>query len=175
MFYPKRNVKRIPELRWALPDRMFFACGACHILAYAFLEWFPDHGFRAIWMRPASGFTGNHVVATDGETAFDFHGYSNWDRLLAHARRKNGQCMPGWNCTLVELPPDVLISEAKSKAYDGLWLRGPEQFLHNALPRARAFVQRFAVPSRIEIDGARRRPGSADGNPLAGLAALPID
>jgi hypothetical protein len=21
---------------WALPDRVFFACGACHILAYAF-------------------------------------------------------------------------------------------------------------------------------------------
>jgi hypothetical protein len=23
-------------MRWALPDRVFFACGACHILAYAF-------------------------------------------------------------------------------------------------------------------------------------------
>jgi len=25
-------------MRWALPDRVFFACGACHILAYAFLN-----------------------------------------------------------------------------------------------------------------------------------------
>jgi hypothetical protein len=25
-------------MRWALPDRVFFACGACHILAHAFLE-----------------------------------------------------------------------------------------------------------------------------------------
>ena len=33
MYRPKRNVKRIPELQWAHPDRIFFACGACHILA----------------------------------------------------------------------------------------------------------------------------------------------
>ena len=145
MYRPKRNVKRIPELQWAHPDRIFFACGACHILAYAFLERFPAAGFRAIWMKPAEGFSGNHVVATDGRLAFDFHGYSRWDELLSHAARKNSRWMPGWDYSLVELPPDVLISEAKSRTYDGLWLRGPEQFLHDALPRARAFLDRFAA------------------------------
>ena len=30
--------KRDPQLRWELPDPVFFACGACHILSYAFLE-----------------------------------------------------------------------------------------------------------------------------------------
>jgi hypothetical protein len=153
MFYPKRNVKRFPELQWALPDRIFFACGACHILAYAFLERFPGRGFHAVWFKPDKGFTGNHVVATDGEIAFDFHGYSRWDKLLAHARRKNGHRMPGWNCALVELPPDVLVSEAKSKTYDGLWLRGPEQYLHDALPRARAYLDRFRPP--VSLDGDR--------------------
>ena len=53
--------------------------------------------------------------------------------------------MPGWGCSLVELPADVLISEARSRTYDGLWLRGPEQFLHDALPRARAFLDRFPI------------------------------
>jgi hypothetical protein len=149
MFYPKRNVKRIPELQWALPDRIFFACGACHILAYAFLERFPGCGFRPIWMKPGPGFTGNHVVATDGDMAFDFHGYSRWNKLLSHARRKNDRRMPGWNCMLIELPPDVLISEAKSKTYDGLWLRGPEQYLHDALPRARSFLGRFGPPPQL--------------------------
>ena len=149
MFRPKRNVKRIPELQWALPDRIFFACGACHILAYAFLAQFPGCGFRAIWIRPGSGFSGNHVVATDGDTAFDFHGYSKWEKLLSHATRKNGRWMPGWTCTLVDLPADVLISEAKSRTYDGLWLRGPEQFLHDALPRARAYLDRFRPPARL--------------------------
>jgi hypothetical protein len=29
-------------------DRVFFACGACHILAWAVLERYPDAGFRAV-------------------------------------------------------------------------------------------------------------------------------
>ncbi len=44
------------------------------------------------------------------------------------------------------LPQDALISEAKSKTYDGLWLREPGRFLHDALPRARAFLCRFGPP-----------------------------
>jgi hypothetical protein len=32
------SVKQDPVRRWSLPDRVFFACGACHILAYAFLK-----------------------------------------------------------------------------------------------------------------------------------------
>jgi hypothetical protein len=39
----------------------------------------------------------------------------------------------------------VLISEAKSRTYDGLWLRQPDQFLYDALPRAYRFLDRFAV------------------------------
>ena len=50
---------------------------------------------------------------------------------------------PGWDADLIELPADVLISEAKSRTYDGLWLRQPDQFLHDALPRAYRFVDQF--------------------------------
>jgi hypothetical protein len=28
------EAKRNPVRRWAFPDRVFFACGACHILAW---------------------------------------------------------------------------------------------------------------------------------------------
>ena len=34
--------------------------------------------------------------------------------------------------------PPTCSFEVRSRTYDGLWLRGPEQFLHDALPRARA-------------------------------------
>jgi hypothetical protein len=34
---PRRN-KHDPGQRWALPDRVFFACGACHILVFAFVH-----------------------------------------------------------------------------------------------------------------------------------------
>jgi hypothetical protein len=60
-------------------------------------------------------------------------------------RRKAGRWWPGWECELIELPTDVLISESKSRTYDGLWLRQPDQFLHDALPRAHRFLDRFAV------------------------------
>ena len=38
MYRVEAGVKGDPARRWALPDRVFFACGACHVLASAFLE-----------------------------------------------------------------------------------------------------------------------------------------
>jgi hypothetical protein len=38
------------------------------------------------------------------------------------------------------LPADVLISEQRSRQIEGRWLREPKQFLHDALPRARNFL-----------------------------------
>ena len=62
---------------------------------------------------------------------------------MAHLHAKADRWWPGWNATLIELPPDVLISEAKSRTYDGLWLREPKQFLHDAMPRAERYLARF--------------------------------
>ncbi|GAB2177968.1 hypothetical protein [Dongia sp. agr-C8] len=141
MYRLRPGIKKNPEKRWALPDRVFFACGACHILAYAFLRRFPDRGFRALWIKPAAGFTGNHIIAIDeGGLAFDYHGWSRFDRLMAHMQAKACRWWPGWNSTLIELPAEVLISEARSRTYAGLWLREPLQFLHDAMPRAERFI-----------------------------------
>jgi hypothetical protein len=38
MYVIDKSVKTDPVRRWNLPDRVFFAAGACHILAYAFIE-----------------------------------------------------------------------------------------------------------------------------------------
>lgn len=142
------GVKRDPSRRWALSDRVFFACGACHILAYAFLEAYPHSGFRPVWLKPAAGFTGNHIVLVRGDVAFDYHGYADRSALLRHIHVKANQWWPGWRAELVPLPADVLVSERKSRTYDGLWLREPGQFLHDALPRAHRFLARFAPPPR---------------------------
>lgn len=146
MYRAPPGTKSDPEKRWALTERVFFACGACHILAYAFLETYRDAGFGAVWIKPPSGFTGNHIVAVRGDRAFDYHGYSNWPALVAHTTTKANRWWPGWNAELVPLPRAVLVSEPLSRTYDGLWLREPGQFLHNALPRARAFLARFPPP-----------------------------
>jgi hypothetical protein len=154
--------KRDPALRWALPDRGFFACGACHILSYAFLERYGAGPYKAIWLKPAAGFTGNHIVIDGGAWIFDYHGYSRREAFFVHTQRKAQRWWPGWTASLIELPIDVLISEAKSQTYEGLWLREPLQFLHDAMPRARAYLDRFPAPS----DG---HPGSPRGEP-AGLS-----
>ena len=138
--------KHDPHLRWELPDRVFFACGACHILAYAFLQQHQDKSLRAIWLKPDAGFTGNHVYVAGTDWIFDYHGYSEPNRFHEHTRRKARRWWLGWEATLIELPQNVLVSEAASKTYDGLWLCEPQQFPHDALPRAHANVRRFLAP-----------------------------
>ena len=118
--------KRDPYLRWSLPDRVFFACGACHILAYAFLERHATLNMEALWFRPAPGHTGNHIFIAKDEWVFDYHGYSNRSRFLEHSFRRARHFWPEWDATLIRLPREVLISECKSKTYEGLWLREPK-------------------------------------------------
>ena len=143
MFFPKIDVKNDPVRRWHRPDRQFFANGACQVLAHAFLERYADLGFDARWIKPVDGFIGNHIYVTDGINAFDYHGLAAEQRLLELAFRRARRFFPGWDATLFDLPSDVLISEQRSRQYDGLWLREPKQFLHDAMPRARAFLDRF--------------------------------
>ena len=140
--YRKSNA----EMRWALPDRVFFACGACHVLAYAFLERWGRSDMNAVWIKPIPGHTGNHIFIDGGAWAFDYHGYSAKPHFLAHTWRGARRRWPGWDGTLVQLPPDLLTSTEKSRTYDGLWLREPGQFLHDAMPRAKAYLDRFAAP-----------------------------
>ncbi len=137
--------KRDMAMRWALPDRVFFACGACHILAYAFIERFDDRRTKALWIRPEAGFTGNHIFVAFGNRAFDYHGFSDRERLVEHYWKRARHLYPGWDGTLQELPPDVLVSEQKSRCYDGLWLREPKQFAQDALSRARGYLERYAA------------------------------
>lgn len=60
MYQPRTPgfTKRDPVKRWAVPDRVFFACGSCHILAHAFLERYgrPEH--VVTWIKSA-GYWGN--------------------------------------------------------------------------------------------------------------------
>jgi len=61
-------------------------------------------------------------------------------------KRRADQWSPGWDATLVELPEDVLVSHEKSRAYGGLSLTEPRQFLFDATPRAQVYLDRFPAP-----------------------------
>lgn len=137
--YSKKN----QAMRWALPDRVFFACGACHLLAHAFLERHgrPEH--EVTWIKPSAGHIGSHIFVSTADWVFDYHGYRNRERFLEHAWRQARRRWSGWDATLVVLLRDVLTCEAKSRTFEGLWLREPHAFLHDPTSRARRFLDRF--------------------------------
>ncbi len=143
------GAKRDPVTQWNLPDRVFFACGACHILARVFLERYGGPDRTVLWFKPAPGFTGSHIGVATEDWVFDYHGYCARGPYIAHTFARARRRMPGWETALVRLPPEVLISEEKSRRIAGLWLREPGQFLHDALLRARRYLDRFGpLPDR---------------------------
>jgi hypothetical protein len=139
---------------------------------------------QAVWIKSAPGHIGNHVFINGGEWVFDYHGYSAKPRFLAHIWRGARQRWLGWDGTLVELPPGVLISEQKSRTYDGLWLREPGQFLHEAMPRAEAYLdcRTPTHPNGIDLESSKgrlRRPivvtrtaGNSATRPLPRITAI---
>src|SRR5262245_2625617 len=166
MFFPKINVKDDPVRRWHRPDRQFFANGACQVLAYAFLQRYSGLGFHGRWIKPAAGYTGNHIFVTYGLNAFDYHGLTTEERLLSLIFRRARRFFPGWDATLIDLPMDVLISEQRSRQIEELRLREPGQFLHDALPRACAFVARFGdLRDRLGASHDRRQATGQDRHP----------
>lgn len=72
MYQLKPGIKQDPERRWALPDRVFFGFGACHILAGVYLQNPPLPGFFSERVIPGDGFSGNHIYVTNGDIAFDY-------------------------------------------------------------------------------------------------------
>ena len=146
--YKRRTTgaKRDPVKQWALPDRVFFAAGACHMLAYAFLEIYPAAGFEPIWIRPGVGHTGNHIALVRNELVFDYHGFSVWSRYWAHTLRRARQWWPGWSADIVSIRRDALVSRRKAREYEGLWMKEPQEFLFDPLMRARRYLQRFPAP-----------------------------
>jgi hypothetical protein len=143
----KRGIKKDPQRRWNLPDRIFFGYGACHILAGAFLERPPLAGFHAERIIPGEGFWGNHIYVTDGAIAFDYHGYSSRERLLEHHRKGWSGLHKGWNCTIEHVDFHLLDTDELNQRK----MLGPDQYLHNPVPRARRFIER-----RIHAEAAAR-------------------
>ncbi|MEH6527029.1 MAG: hypothetical protein V7723_13220 [Sneathiella sp.] len=136
---PKRDL----EKRWSLPDRVFFACGACQVLAHVFLENITPVDAQAVWIKPSEGQTGNHIFVSFGDMVFDYHGYTEKKRFLAHYWKKARQVYPAWDADLVEITPDTLTTAGPSVVYDGLWLRAPHQFFKTPVPRANAYLEKF--------------------------------
>jgi len=140
MYKMKPGVKKDPVRRWALPDRVFFGNGACHILAGVFLTVESDLNFFAERIIPGDGFAGNHIYVTNGTIAFDFHGYSSRLRLLQHHTSAwSGQYSGGWNCILERVEFDLLSTAELNRRK----MLGPDQYGEDPVSRAQVFIQRI--------------------------------
>lgn len=121
------------------PDRPFFAAGACHILAQAFLDVVATDDWVASLIAPREGFRGTHVYVSNGIYTFDYHGFTASDRYQEHCFTKMNRLFPGWMADVLELHVSP-VSEEFCSQYN---LRMPEQFYADPRPRAIAFVRRF--------------------------------
>jgi len=134
----KPGIKENPALRWALPDRIFYGHGACHILAGMYLERFPEAGYHALWLKPKEGFSGNHIFVTNGKVAFDYHGYSVLERLLLHHKKAWASRFTGWDTDIALVDFNLLnTTELNSRN-----MRGPDQYLGNVLKRTSRYLDK---------------------------------
>jgi hypothetical protein len=169
MYVAKPGIKSDPERRWALPDRIFFGYGACHILAGTYLAEPPLPGFYAERIIPDGDGPGNHVYVTDSVLAFDYHGYSVRNRLLDHHGRVWASQYEGWSC-VVEPVAFCLLSTRDLNARK---MRGPDQYWRDVLPRARRFIagrahaEAAAKALALSCKSEHARPGTA-GNEQTG-------
>jgi hypothetical protein len=144
------GIKKDPIRRWQLSDRVFFGRGACHILAGVFLERFSQRGFEARWIAPNPDFPGTHIFVTDGRIAFDYHGYSDPERLAQHHADGWRELHPGWSAHI----ETVRFSLLNQDELNSRKMLGPAQYLHNPLERAHRFIDRFEA-KRLELEQAR--------------------
>jgi hypothetical protein len=127
-------------LSWQRNDKAFFAAGACHILAWAFLR---DErralGFSPAGLRPVGARHVHHVYVCDGRWAFDHDGRTREDELLTVTRAAHQQVNPGETIEQVALPDD--LEQYCAENYSRL----PSQYAFDPLPRANAYLERFSA------------------------------
>ncbi|MFB7718794.1 hypothetical protein [Nocardia sp. NPDC056100] len=141
MYIPCAVFRRTPlerfdqQLAWHRQDQWFFAAGACHILAYAFLEQHRGR-FDAFGLWPRTAADPSHVYASDGTWAFDHCGWTPVTELLEVSQATEPDA--DYHPRRIAVDLDELCARH--------WHRSPAEFIHDPRPRARAYIARFRPP-----------------------------
>jgi hypothetical protein len=146
MIFRDEATKRDPVKNWNRPERSFFAAGACHILAHVFLEKYGESNFLSVLIKPKRGFRGSHLFVTDGRWVFDWHGYSEREKYLKHYFLKLERFFPGWSAEMIEIQGDLTLEDFCNKYCH----RKPDQYLHDPIVRAQAYLMRFPDPKKLQ-------------------------
>jgi len=113
-------------LSWSRSDQAFFASGACHILAWTFVETHPDYRIYGLLRRRGKGI--QHVIASNGLWAFDHCGWTLTTELLQ-----------AYDADPIPILTDLETFCASYHHYL------PEQFAFLPWQRARDYVARYNV------------------------------
>jgi hypothetical protein len=130
-YLPSSMFRRTPAeradqmLSWQRSDQAFFASGACHILAWAFVETHPDYRLYGVLRTGEENF--EHVIADNGLWAFDYCGWTLRSELLQAYE----------DATLVPIETDL---ETFCAAHNH---RLPEQYAFVPWQRARDYIGRY--------------------------------
>jgi hypothetical protein len=147
MYKPSYLFDRTPEqkrdilLSWDRDDQAFFASGACHILADLFVQLHQVDGFKTIHIKPAEGFPGNHVFASNGVWAFDHNGWTKEDELLSVTEKAYVGRYRDWSYEKIILEPSMTSLEDFCKENNH---RLPWQYAHLPWERARKYIDQFS-------------------------------
>ena len=140
LFDRTEEEKRNPFASWKRDDQDFFAAGACHVLASLFVQLHQHEGFKMVYIKPAKGFPGNHVYASDGEWAFDHNGWTKEYELLEITEQAYQRRYPGWEYAKHIIEPTVDALEAFCRDNNH---RLPWQFAYLPWERAYKYIQQF--------------------------------
>lgn len=146
-YKPSFALGRTPEEKrdmfkaWARDDRAFFADGACHILAYLFVQLHQHEGYRMVYLKPAEGFVGNHVYASNGEWVFDHNGWMKEKELLALTEKVYMEKYPEWHYERIPIENSMTVLEDFCRAN---LHRLPWQFAYLPWERAYRYIKRFS-------------------------------
>ncbi|MFZ1458252.1 MAG: hypothetical protein WAT17_00005 [Candidatus Saccharimonadales bacterium] len=147
MYKPSILFERTAEERrdmfasWQREDQAFFAAGACHILANLFVQLHGHEGYTMIFIKPETGFSGNHMFASNGTWAFDHNGWTTEKELLEETENTMRTRFPEWSYERCVIENSITALEDFCKANNH---RLPWQYAHLPWERAYKYIQQFS-------------------------------
>ncbi|MGV9214261.1 hypothetical protein ACTFTM_20580 [Micromonospora sp. RB23] len=123
------------RVAWDRADQAFFAAGACHILAWACRDVYPDKSIDVIAVRHAGEPQVFHVYAAWNGWAFDHSAWNFESQLLAVNTHFEGQPLQR-----------LTITEDLAEFCDKHRHRLPDEYWQDPFPRARRYVGRYTPP-----------------------------
>lgn len=128
-----------PIESWKRTDEAFFMAGACHILAFMFMQ-LKGEGYHVVHAKPRDGRLGSHVYVSDGTWAFDAQGWTRESELMETTEAAYRAKYPGWACDRTVIAKDSWWRGEFEAWCEANYHRTPAYFAHLPWERAHNYI-----------------------------------